>query len=676
MSKASAKPGADLVAELRAEIRRHDRLYYTEAQPVISDQQYDRLMDELCALEAEHPELVTPDSPTQRVGERPLAGFEHVRHAVPMLSIDNTYSADELREFDRRVRRGVDQAEYDYVVDPKIDGVAVALRYEAGRLVLGATRGDGQTGDDITQNLRTIRSIPLRLDGEDWPAVLEVRGEVFWPRSDFDEFNRKLVAEGKEPFKNPRNATAGTLKQLDSSIVAQRGLTFQAHGYGAIEPMPSGVSLHEELFERLRAWSVPTSPYARRCADIDEVVAFVEEWDAGRRKIDYETDGLVAKVNQLKLRTALGATSKAPRWCIAFKYAADQAESRLLSVDFQVGKLGTITPVANLEPVELAGTTVKRATLHNFDQVKRLGLHVGDTVIVEKAGEIIPQVVDVVTDKRSPDAAPIEPPEKCPECGGDAVQDEGGVYLRCINPACPAQLVERLKFFCGRNQMDIEGAGAKLVESLCEHGLVRSYADLYRLHERRDELVRLERMGEKSADNLLVGIETSKRRPLARVLAALNVRHVGASTAELLAEHFSDIDALAAADEEALQEVEGVGPEVAAALRVWFESDSGRQTIADLKSVGVNMTRPRQRAARQVAALKGKTVVVTGTLANRSRKEIETLVRQLGGKPTSSVSKKTDYVVAGENPGSKLSKAQQLGVTVLSERQFERLVGE
>jgi DNA ligase (NAD+) len=673
MGKDDTSKAAVRIQTLRVEIRHHDRLYYTEARPVISDQQYDRLMDELRALEAQYPDLITRDSPTQRVGERPLEGFEHVRHPVPMLSIDNTYSAEELREFDGRVRRGLGHSRYDYVVDPKIDGVAVALRYEAGLFVRGATRGDGQTGDDITQNLRTIRSIPLRLDGEDWPGVLEVRGEVFWPRSDFDEFNRRLETEGKEPFKNPRNATAGTLKQLDSGIVAQRGLTFQAHGFGVIDPLPAGVSTHEELFARLRAWGVPTSPHARRCRNVDEVLTFIEEWAARRHDIDYETDGLVAKVNQLALRETLGATSKAPRWCIAYKYAAEQKESRLLSVVFQVGKLGTITPVANLEPVELAGTTVKRATLHNFDQVRRLDLHAGDTVIVEKAGEIIPQVVSVVGDKRPAHAGPIKPPRKCPECAGDVTQDEGGVYLRCINPACPAQFVERLKFFCGRNQMDIEGAGTKLVESLCDNRLVGSYADLYRLHERRDELVQLERMGEKSADNLLQGIEASKRQPLARVLAALNVRHVGANTAELLAEHFGDMEALAQTDEESLQEIDGIGPEVAASVRAWFQSQAGRQTIADLKAVGVNMTQPRRRAARRPTALAGKTVVVTGTLEKYSRKAIEDLIKRLGGKPTGSVSTKTDYVVAGAEPGSKLTKARQLGVPVLSEAEFEQL---
>jgi len=686
MSRVDGKQAARRIEQLRAEIRRHDRLYYTEGRPEISDEEYDRLMRELRELEAQFPELVTPDSPTQRVGEQPLEGFAHVTHTLPMLSIDNTYSAAELREFDARVRRGLGAVKYEYVVDPKIDGVAVALRYEGGRLALGATRGDGQTGDDITQNLRTIRNIPLRLEGSGWPEVLEVRGEVYWPRADFERANQRLLAEGKEPFKNPRNATAGTLKQLDPRVVARRGLAFVAHGFGVVEPLPRDVRLHTELLARLRGWGIPTSPHTRVCADIEAVIDFVEEWKPRRRELEYDTDGLVVKVNQLALREELGATSKAPRWCIAFKYAAEQAESRILSVDFQVGKLGTITPVANLEPVQLSGTTVKRATLHNFEQVRRLDLHIGDTVVVEKAGEIIPQVVGVAAGKRKRGARPIAPPTKCPECGGKAVQDEGGVYLRCINPSCPAQFVERLKFFCGRDQMDIEGMGEELVRRLVERGLVRCFADLYRLGARGQELAELEFapakedrkatvLGEKRAERVLAGIEASKQQPLSRLLAALGIRHVGANTAELLAEHFGNMDALLAADEQALQEVEGIGPEVAASVRAWFGSEAGRRTIAELKAAGVNMQQPKRAAARRSTALAGKTVVVTGTLEKYSRKEIEELIRELGGKPTGSVSSKTDYVVAGSDPGSKLEKAQKLGVAVLTETEFERLIG-
>ncbi|MGD8454489.1 MAG: NAD-dependent DNA ligase LigA [Phycisphaerae bacterium] len=671
-SKAEAARRAE---ELRAEIRRHDYLYYTAARPEISDQQYDALLRELTELEAAFPELRTPDSPTQRVGERPLAGFEHVRHAVPMLSIDNTYSAEELREFDQRVRRGLGDEAYEYLVDPKIDGVAVSLRYEDGRLVLGATRGDGSVGDDVTQNVRTIRNVPLRLAGEGWPRVLEVRGEVFWPRPDFERTNRERVKAGEDPFANPRNATAGTLKQLDAQIVAQRRLAFVAHGFGEIDPLPPEVTLAAELFEQLTAWQIPIPERRERCGDIEAAIAFVEHWETQRHALSYDTDGLVLKINRLDQRRRLGTTAKAPRWCIAYKFAAEQARSRLLSVDYQVGKQGTITPVANLEPVQLAGTTVRRATLHNFDQVRRLDLHTGDTVLVEKAGEIIPHVVGVDVEQREKGAKPVVPPTACPECNGEVVQDEGGVFLRCINPACPAQLVERVRFFCARGQMDIEGAGVVLVETLVSQGFVHAFADLYRLHERRDELVEIERLGEKSVDNLLAGIEASKRQPMARVLAALGIRHVGINTAEVLAEHFGTMSAIAEADVEALQEVEGIGPEVAAALRAWFDSEAGQKTIEELVAVGVNMTQPRsERPAK--SALAGKTVVVTGTLEKYTRQEIEQRIKDLGGKTAGSVSKKTAYVLAGEAPGSKVDKARKLGVPIITEAEFEELAGD
>jgi len=737
MSAASRDPDAARVEELRAELRRHDRLYYTEARPEITDQQYDALMRELRDLEQRRPELLTRDSPTQRVGEAPLAGFEHVRHAIPMLSVDNTYSAGDLRDFDGRVRRGLGEAAFDYVVDPKIDGVAVALRYEGGRLVMGATRGDGRTGDDITRNVRAIRSVPLRLEGQDWPDVLEVRGEVFWPWHDFHETNKRREANGDEPFKNPRNATAGTLKQLDAKVVAGRGLMFQAHGYGVVEPFPAWVGLHEEFFERLSAWGVPTNSHARRCADIDAVIAFVEEWDERRRDLDYETDGLVVKVNQLDLREELGSTSKSPRWCIAYKYAAEQAESRLVSVDFQVGKLGTITPVANLEPVELGGTTVRRASLHNFDQIRRLDLQINDVVIVEKAGEIIPQVVRVVS--QPPNSKAIEIPSACPSCKHAIVREpvkrgmtafwctnktcelylqrrqrkqapkkcrmrpksgerlgrgcdgpverlDAMVNVLCDNPSCPAQLKERLRVFCGRDQLDIEGIGPELIDRLVDSGLVCRYADLYRLADRRSELEELEfatadesrkavQFGELRAEKLLEAIEKSKKRPLSRVLAGLSIRHIGANTAEILASHFGTVDDLMHASEDVLLKIDQIGEDLAASLRHWLESDAGRETIAELKAVGVNMTQPKAAAVERSDELAGKTVVVTGTLKRYSRKEAEELIKQHGGKATGSVSKKTDLVLAGENAGSKLEKARGLGVRVISEEEFEGMIG-
>lgn len=670
-----AADDAQRILFLREELRRHDYLYFVLSRPEISDEQYDRLMRELVDLESQHPELRTADSPSQRVSEKPTEGFEHVTHSQPMMSVDNTYSPEELREFDARIRKILETASYEYVVDPKVDGVAVALRYENGKLVLGATRGDGLVGDDITQNVRAIRSIPLTLRGDDWPAILEVRGEVYWPRAAFDAYNQKLIAAGEEPFKNPRNATAGTLKNLDPRLSAERKLAFVTHGLGAIDPPPRIWRKFTDILDRLRDWALPTSTHTHICRDIEEVIVFVADWDSKRRELAYETDGLVIKINDLNQRDLLGVTSKSPRWCIAYKYAAQQAQTRVLSVDFQVGKLGTITPVANLDPVLLAGTTVKRASLHNFDQVARLDLHIGDLVTVEKAGEIIPQVVAVDTAKRPPDAQPIHPPQKCPACGEEVVKDEGGVYLRCVNDACPAQIVERLRFFCGRDQMDIEGAGEVLVQQLIDAGLVKSHADIFRLAQRRDDLLKLERMGEKSVDNLLAGIETSKTRPLARVLAALNIRHVGATTAELLADHFADADAILAADEDTLQQVEGIGPEVAASVRAWFSSDYGRRTIHELAQVGVNLKQPRRQRAT-TGPLVGRTVVVTGTLEKYSRSQIEQLIKDHGGKPSGSVSKKTDYLVAGAEAGSKLEKAKELGVKVLSERDFEALLAQ
>ncbi|MDX2197380.1 MAG: NAD-dependent DNA ligase LigA [Phycisphaerae bacterium] len=661
------------LAALRDEIRRHDRLYFVELRPEISDEAYDRLMNELRALEAAHPEFVTPDSPTQRVSEKPTEGFAQVRHSVRMGSIDNTYSEADLRDFDARVRKLLERAPGGYFAEPKIDGVAVSLRFERGRLALAATRGDGDVGDDITLNLRTLRSVPLTLAGDDWPAVLEVRGEVFWPRAAFDAENRRRVEAGDEPFRNPRNATAGTLKQHDPRITAARGLAFSAHGLGEISPFPAGVTRYSQLLDRYRSWGIPVSPACRALPDIEQVAAFVHAWEQDRHALPYETDGLVIKIDLFAERDVLGFTSKSPRWCIAYKYAAEQAQTRLVSVDYQVGKLGTITPVANLDPVELAGTTVRRASLHNFDQVARLGLHVGDWVTVEKAGEIIPQVVAVDAARREPGAVEVRAPQECPSCAAPVRKDESGVFLRCVNPGCPAQLIERLRFFCGRDQMDIEGAGAVLVELLVRQKLVGSVADIFRLQARRDELLQLDRMGAKSVDKLLAAIETAKTRPLARVLAALAVQHVGESTAEVLAEHFGTIDALLAASAEQFTEVEGVGDEVAKSLRSWLDSDIGRRTIADLREAGVNLTQPR-RTVEGPQVLAGKTLVVTGTLEKFSRKQIEDEIKKHGGKVSGSVSKKTDYLVAGADAGSKLEKAKTLGVTVLSEAEFVTLI--
>lgn len=581
---------AQEIAKLRDEINEHDYLYYTAAAPRISDREYDKLFARLKELEAAHPELVTPHSPTQRVGEKLLAGFKHVAHAVPMLSIDNTYNEAELREFDGRVSRGLDGAKYEYLVDPKIDGVSASLRYEDGALVLGATRGDGRSGDDITANIKTIRAIPLRLRGRGWPGVLEVRGEVYWPRKAFDAFNAQRVKDGEEPFANPRNATTGALKSLDPRETASRGLAFIAHGFGEI----AGATFERasELFAALKQWGVPVSPHQTLCKSIDEVVQFVNDWEARRHSLEYETDGLVIKIDRLDQRDALGATSRFPRWCIAYKYAAEQAESRLLNVDFQVGKLGTITPRAVMEPVQLSGTTVRHASLHNFDQVARLGadhggLHLGDTVLVEKAGEIIPQVIRI-TKKGSPRGRLVEPPSKCPVCKGDIEKDEGGVYIRCINPACDAQIKERLKFFCGRDQMDIEGLGDIWIDRLVDLGLIKDAGDLYKLSTRQAELSEIETVkefGVTKAREFIDSIRESIDHSLPEQLKRLRLR-LPTTCLDRCAKNFANIKAFASATEADLIARCGLEPSLASAVMAKLNPPIGDAPKALARLVG------------------------------------------------------------------------------------------
>lgn len=657
--------------KLRQEIRRHDRLYYVEAKPEITDRQYDRMMETLKDLEAKHPEQVTPDSPTQRVAGEPLEGFRTVTHSTSMLSIDNTYSRDELREFDNRVRKALSEKPFTYLVDPKIDGVAVSLRYERGVLTLAATRGDGTHGDDITTNTRTIKSIPLRLAGADVPEVLEVRGEIYWPRGRFAAYNAQRVAHGSEPFKNPRNGAAGTLKQLNPRVVAERGLAFIAHGFEGGETLPYATAA--EVMNHLCHWGMPGNKHGRVCSDIGEVWRVIEDWLARRNDVDYETDGMVVKVNELNLRDQLGATSKYPRWCIAYKYEAERAETILRKVDFQVGRLGTITPVASFDPVQLAGTTVSTASLHNFDQVARLGVRLGDTVMVEKAGEIIPQVVQVIHEKRPACAKKVEVPRRCPACNSPLVREDGGVALRCAVDGCPAQIRERIAFFAGRNQMDIEFLGPKIVQQLVDEGLVKHFTDLYDL--KAEQLEPLERMGKKSAQNLVDAIEKSKSRGLARLLAALGIRHVGGRAAEILAEHYGDIDALAFAGIAELQDIHEIGEKIAASVFRFFHDKEGREVVEKLKAAGVNMTAAKP-AANVPQTLAGKTVVVTGSLGGFSRKQAEQAIKDAGGRVAGSVSAKTDFVVAGAEAGSKADRARELGVEIIDEAEFVKRLGE
>jgi DNA ligase (NAD+) len=658
--------------ELRDLINYHNYKYYVENKPEISDREFDRLLEELQEIEKAHPELVTPDSPTQRVGGQPIEGFVQVRHRVPMLSIDNTYSADELRDFDRRVRKTLRDESVTYVGELKIDGVATSLVYENGLFTVGATRGDGERGDDVTHNLRTIRGLPLRLKTDKPPPLFEARGEVYMTIEELARLNKERTAKGLEPFANPRNSAAGTLKLLDPRQAAQRHLRLFTYSLGAIEGVD--VMTHLDSLDLLRRYGFPVNPNVASFDGIEAVIKHCDAWADKRHELPYETDGMVIKVNDFDQRQRLGFTSKAPRWMVAYKFEAEQALTKLISIEVNVGKTGTLTPVAHLEPVQLAGTTVSRASLHNADEIARKDIRVGDIVLVEKAGEIIPYVIRSEPSARSGSEKVFHFPKKCPVCSSPVVREEGSAHYRCIGPSCPAQLKERLRFFAHRNAMDVEGLGSALVDQLVDSGLVRSIPAIYRL--RLDDLLKLERMGKKSAQNLLEGLEASKDRGLTRVLTGLGVLHVGEHVAELLAEEFGSMDELTSASVERLTRVPGIGPERAKSIHTFFHSDAGKAVIDDLRSLGIKLTEePRRKpTAKGATELTGKTFVVTGTLEHYGREEIESLIKSLGGKTTGSVSKKTDYVVAGEKAGSKLDKANELGVPVLTEKEFDKLI--
>ncbi|HBO43375.1 MAG TPA: DNA ligase (NAD(+)) LigA [Planctomycetaceae bacterium] len=664
-----SKP-AEEIAQLRETIRRHDRKYYVEAAPEITDLEYDRLLTELKQLEAAHPELITPDSPTQRVGDAPVEGLKQVEHRVPMLSIDNTYSLDELRQYAARAEKLLGGEPIEWVVELKIDGVAVSLLYERGVLVRGLTRGNGRVGDDITHNVRTVVDVPLRLSGDSIPPVLEVRGEIYMTNSDLVALNERQRAKGLEPYANTRNVTAGSIRLLDPRICAERRLRLFCHGVGYVEGLRAAT--HMEFLDELRGYGLPPTPRVECFGSFEAAVEHCEQLIGELHELDFEIDGLVLKVNRFDQRERMGSTTKSPRWVIAYKFEKYEATTRLNAIRVQVGKTGAITPVADLEPVELAGTTVSRASLHNADEIERKDVRPGDVVVVEKAGKIIPHIVRVEKHLRQHELPRFAFPTECPECGHRLAKDEGGVYIRCPNPLCPAQLKERIRFFAGRNAMDIEGLGDKLVEQLVTQGLVGGYGDLYRLT--LDQLIGLERMGKKSAENLLAGIEASKTRGLARLLAALSIRHVGTRVASVLAGHFGSIDRLLAADAAELSQVNEIGPIIAQSVYDYLHGDFGRPTIDELGELGVAMSDDRAADEEASNVLAGKTLVVTGTLKRYSREEIEQLITRHGGRAASSVSKNTDYVVAGEKAGSKLEKAQKLGVAVLTEDQFENLL--
>lgn len=689
----SPDPTAE-IARLRDEIRRHDRLYYIEAAPEISDRDYDRLIDRLKKLEADHPKLITPDSPTQRIGDRPVEGLVQVEHRVPMLSIENTYSLDDLKKYGERVAKLLPGEPVEWVVELKVDGVAASLIYENGLLTHGVTRGNGRVGDDITHNVRTIRDIPLRLtetsptkprsviappgatDGRGFvsahtPALLEVRGEIYMTNSDLVLLNEAQQRKGEPPFANTRNVTAGSVRQLDPRICAERRLRFFCHSAGDTTGLTA--KTHMEFLAELAGYGLSPTPHVECFPSFDAAVAHCEELVERLHELDFEIDGLVLKVNRFDQRTRLGSTSKSPRWVIAYKFEKYEATTRLNAIRVQIGKTGAITPVADLEPVELAGTTVSRASLHNADEIERKDVRPGDTVVVEKAGKIIPHIVRVEKHLRKGSPPKFVFPTECPNCGRKLVKDEGGVYIRCPNVQCPAQLKERIRYYASRNAMDIEGLGDKLVDQLVNDKIVQRYGDLYRLEERQDRLLNLERLGRKSVDKLLDGIESSKNRGLARLLNALTIRHVGARVAAVLAERFGTMDSLMEASVEQLSETNEIGPIIARSVFDFLHSEFGEDTIADLASVGVKMESTVRAGHARV--LEGKTLVVTGTLSKFTRDQIEELITQHGGHAASSVSKNTDYLVAGEKAGSKLAKAEQLGVKVITEEEFEGLLG-
>lgn len=656
---------------LRREIRRHDRLYYAEHRPEITDPAYDRLMQQLQTLEQAFPGLVTPDSPTQRVAGAPLAGFPVVRHRAPMLSMDNTYSHEELRAFDARVRKWLGGEPVRYLVELKFDGVSVSLTYQRGRFLRGATRGDGEQGDDITANLRTIRAIPLTLEPPAHgalPTLLEVRGEVYMPRPAFEQLNRARAQAGESLFVNPRNAAAGSLKHLDPRLVAARRLEVFLYGVGAVEGRP--FASHEEVLTFLREVGCRVNPHWTACGSMDEVLRVCDQWQAKRRALDYDTDGMVVKVDALAQQRRLGMTAKSPRFMIAYKFPAERVVTRLEGIEMQVGRTGTLTPVAHLAPVFVAGTTVSRASLHNEDEIARRDLRVGDWVVLEKAGEIIPQVVEVVTAKRTGRETAFQMPARCPACRGPVTRAPEEVAVRCENADCPAQLQERLRHFAARPAMDIEGLGEVMAEQLVTAGLVRDVADLYRLTAA--DLLPLERMGDLSAENLLKGIKASKRRPLDRLLFGLGIRHVGATAAEALAQRFGTLERLAAATDEALQAIDQIGPVMAASVVAYFRAASTRRLLEKLWAAGVAPQHVRRPDVPQTLA--GMTIVITGTLARSSRLEAEAQVRARGGLVGSSVTTATRYLVAGADPGSKLAKAMALKIPVLDEPGFTRLL--
>lgn len=672
MSQSDAQSARRRIDDLRRRIEYHNYRYYVLDNPEIPDAEYDRLFRELQQLEEQHPDLITADSPTQRVGAEPAKALGEVRHLLPMLSLANAFGEEEVADFDRRVRERLDVAEVAYTAEPKLDGLAISLLYEEGRLVRGATRGDGTTGEDVTANVRTIEAVPLRLRGEGWPRVLEVRGEVYMPKAGFEALNRRQAKAGGKTFANPRNAAAGSLRQLDPRVTASRPLSLFCYGTGYSEggALPER---HSAVLERLRDWGLRVCPELRVVEGLQGCLEYYRHIGERRSELPYEIDGVVYKVDRFDWQRELGFVARAPRWAIAHKFPAQEEMTLVEAIEWQVGRTGALTPVARLKPVQVSGVVVSNATLHNMDEIERKDVRVGDTVIVRRAGDVIPEVVSVVESRRPPGAVRPQPPSQCPVCGSDVVRPEGEAVARCSGGlVCAAQRKEHIKHFASRRAMDIDGLGDKIIEQLVERELIHDPADLYALT--KEQLLGLERMGSKSADNLLAALEKSKATTLARFLYALGIREVGEATAQTLASWFGDLEAIENASEEQLLEVPDVGPVVAGHIYSFFRQVHNREVIDKLRRHGVHWEAV-ETAPKGEQPLAGKTFVLTGTLTAMSRDEAKNRLQALGAKVTGSVSKNTDYVVVGENAGSKLAKAEQLGVPLLSEEALLKLLG-
>lgn len=656
------------VETLRREIEYHNYRYYVLDEPVISDAEYDALVAELQKLEAAYPELITPDSPTQRVGAPPSEAFAPVRHEVPMLSLDNAFTEADVLDFDRRVRERLEVDTIEYTAEPKLDGLAISILYENGMLTRAATRGDGFVGEDVTANVKTIRAVPLRLRSSGWPERFEARGEVFMPLEGFRKLNQWALEHGEKVFANPRNAAAGSLRQLDPRITARRPLSFYSYGVGFF-PRERLPETQAELLAKLREWGLPVSREIKVVVGVEGCLSYYRSLVSRRESLKFEADGVVYKVNRLAWQELLGYTARAPRWAIAHKFPAHEATTVVEAIEVQVGRTGILTPVAKLKAVQVGGVEVKSATLHNFEELRRKDIRVGDTVVVRRAGEVIPEVIKVIPEKRPPQSKPVEPPKTCPICGAEVVADPGGALIRCSGGLyCPAQLKAAIKHFASRRAMNIEGLGEKLIDQLLEKGLIRDVADLYALSQ--EQLAGLERMGSKSAQNLIRALENSKSTTLARFLYALGIREVGEVTAQLLAEHFQSLERLMAADEAELEQIPGIGPVVAKHIAAFFRQPHNLSVIQRLRQAGVHWPSPET----QPRPLAGKVFVFTGALSTMTREEAKARVEALGARVTDNVSKTTDYVVVGTAPGSKLDKARQLGVTIIDEGGFLELL--